>query len=82
MPHNAFCESFGPPRPRLDFVADHPFLFLIKEDWTGTILFNLLDRSNGFLYLGGGLITFSSNNSSIVALLFTLYPTFVDRQEL
>jgi len=35
----AFCESFGPPCPRLDFVADHPFLFLIKEDWTGTILF-------------------------------------------
>ncbi|RHN70243.1 putative Serpin domain-containing protein [Medicago truncatula] len=51
MPHNAFCESFGPPRPRLDFVADHPFLFLIKEDWTGTILFNLLDRCS-ILLLG------------------------------
>lgn len=25
--------------PRLDFVADHPFLFLIREDLTGTILF-------------------------------------------
>jgi serpin B len=35
----AFCQSFGPPRPQLDFVADHPFLFLIKEDWTRTILF-------------------------------------------
>ncbi|PNX93170.1 serpin-ZX-like protein, partial [Trifolium pratense] len=27
------------PRPRLDFVADHPFLFLIREDLTETILF-------------------------------------------
>jgi serpin B len=25
--------------PTLDFVADHPFLFLIREDLTGTILF-------------------------------------------
>jgi serpin B len=25
--------------PRLDFVADHPFLFLIREDFTGTIMF-------------------------------------------
>jgi len=33
-----------------------------------------LSSANGFLYLGGGLITFSTNNSSIVALLFTLYP--------
>jgi len=24
---------------RVDFVADHPFLFLIREDLTGTILF-------------------------------------------
>lgn len=25
--------------PRLDFVADHPFLFMIREDLTGTIIF-------------------------------------------
>lgn len=24
---------------QLDFVADHPFLFLIREDLTGTIIF-------------------------------------------
>ncbi|RYR28326.1 hypothetical protein Ahy_B01g052439 [Arachis hypogaea] len=24
---------------RIDFVADHPFLFLIREDLTGTVLF-------------------------------------------
>ncbi|WJX31051.1 hypothetical protein P8452_19528 [Trifolium repens] len=32
------CGSKGMPR-RLDFVADHPFLFLIREDLTGTIMF-------------------------------------------
>ncbi|CAJ2641063.1 unnamed protein product [Trifolium pratense] len=25
--------------PRVDFVADHPFLFLIREDFSGTLLF-------------------------------------------
>ncbi|MCI08489.1 serpin-ZX, partial [Trifolium medium] len=25
--------------PRIDFVADHPFLFLIREDFSGTTLF-------------------------------------------
>ncbi|RHN65796.1 putative Serpin family protein [Medicago truncatula] len=36
----AFICSEGIRFPtQLDFVADHPFLFLIREDWTGTILF-------------------------------------------
>jgi serpin B len=35
---SAACMSKGMP-PRLDFVADHPFLFLIREDFTGTIMF-------------------------------------------
>jgi serpin B len=34
----AICCSKG-IQTQLDFVADHPFLFLIREDWTGTILF-------------------------------------------
>ncbi|KAL1318742.1 hypothetical protein HN51_071041 [Arachis hypogaea] len=27
------------PPPRFDFIADHPFLFLIREKYTGTVLF-------------------------------------------
>ncbi|KAG7640818.1 Serpin domain [Arabidopsis suecica] len=27
------------PKKKIDFVADHPFLFLIREDKTGTLLF-------------------------------------------
>ncbi|KAL1212379.1 Serpin-Z2 [Cardamine amara subsp. amara] len=32
------CSAYRPPPP-IDFVADHPFLFLIREDQTGTVLF-------------------------------------------
>ncbi|XP_057421644.1 serpin-Z1-like isoform X3 [Lotus japonicus] len=42
----------GPPPPGLEFIADHPFLFLIREDFSGTILFvgqvlNPLGGANG-----------------------------------
>ncbi|CAH8391684.1 unnamed protein product [Eruca vesicaria subsp. sativa] len=33
-----FALDMEPPK-RKDFVADHPFIFLIREDKTGTILF-------------------------------------------
>ncbi|CAA7047976.1 unnamed protein product [Microthlaspi erraticum] len=36
-----FVTRFGSCRrpKRIDFVADHPFLFLIRQDETGTVLF-------------------------------------------
>ncbi|CAI9118031.1 OLC1v1019533C1 [Oldenlandia corymbosa var. corymbosa] len=36
----SFCGA-GPiePPPVVDFVADHPFLFLIREDINGSVLF-------------------------------------------
>ncbi|CAL9225982.1 unnamed protein product, partial [Arabidopsis halleri] len=33
------CPLYMEPPKRIDFVADHPFLFLIREDKTGTVLF-------------------------------------------
>ncbi|WJX41345.1 hypothetical protein P8452_28710 [Trifolium repens] len=39
MEEIAFCCNDYAPFPRTNFVADHPFLFLIREDLSGTILF-------------------------------------------
>jgi serpin B len=37
----ATLRTFSPCRPKpIDFVADHPFLFFIREDFSGTILFS------------------------------------------
>ncbi|KAH6773880.1 hypothetical protein C2S52_003200 [Perilla frutescens var. hirtella] len=33
------CSFMEDEKPRLEFVADHPFLFLIREDTTGLLLF-------------------------------------------
>ena len=42
------CSMYLEPPKRIDFVADHPFLFLIREDKTGTVLFvgQIKDPSN------------------------------------
>ncbi|XP_031482374.1 serpin-ZXA-like [Nymphaea colorata] len=35
----AVVSTRSAPRPPVDFVADHPFLFLIREELTGVLLF-------------------------------------------
>ncbi|KAF3773982.1 putative serpin-like protein [Nymphaea thermarum] len=35
----AVISTRSAPRPPVDFVADHPFLFLIREELTGVLLF-------------------------------------------
>ncbi|VYS50076.1 unnamed protein product [Arabidopsis thaliana] len=40
-----------PPPKKIDFVADHPFIFLIREDKTGTVLFfGQLFKPSEFLF--------------------------------
>ncbi|KFK36453.1 hypothetical protein AALP_AA4G126300 [Arabis alpina] len=34
-----YCGACGPPQEKYDFVADHPFLFLVKEYRSGLVLF-------------------------------------------
>ncbi|CAH9128378.1 unnamed protein product [Cuscuta epithymum] len=34
-----FCLDASPPPPPINFIADHPFMFVIKEDVSDTILF-------------------------------------------
>ncbi|PQP97176.1 serpin-ZX-like [Prunus yedoensis var. nudiflora] len=35
----SFSLAAWEPRKKIDFVADHPFLFLIREEMTGAVLF-------------------------------------------
>ncbi|XP_026429108.1 serpin-Z2B-like [Papaver somniferum] len=35
----ACCGPLPPPPPPVDFVADHPFMFIIREEQSGAVLF-------------------------------------------
>ncbi|XP_074271383.1 serpin-Z10-like [Silene latifolia] len=34
-----YSPPVGPPPPRIEFIADHPFMFMIRQDTSGVILF-------------------------------------------
>ncbi|CAA7061259.1 unnamed protein product [Microthlaspi erraticum] len=44
------CSLYWEPPKKISFVADHPFLFFIREDNTGTVLFagQILDPSKSY----------------------------------
>lgn len=49
------------------------FLFFLKFE-TAYCSFLQVSLATGFLFLGGGMRTFSTNNGSLAMLLITLYP--------